>query len=162
MALSARSRNVSHTSESPLPARILAIDYGRRRLGLAVSDELGVTAHTLPVIARTNRRMDMRRLREVVKEKRIEAILVGSPVHLSGAMSEMAEEAERFAARLKKELALPVELRDERLTSWQADQMSKELVHGKDAPIDSVAAAILLREYLDEARARRESRRASS
>lgn len=158
MVPSLHTRANAASAELQLRARILAIDYGRRRLGLAVSDEMGVTAHTLPVIERTNRRMDIRRLRELVKEKGITAILVGFPVHLSGRVSEMAEKAEKFAMHLKKELRLPVVLRDERLTSWEAEQMSEELglKRGKNAEIDSIAAAILLHEYLSEARSLRE------
>lgn len=153
MVSSIRARHTSNPAELPLCARILAIDYGRKRLGLAVSDELGVTAQTLPVIVRTNRRSDMRRLRELAKEKVIRLILVGSPVHLSGRMSEMAEEAGEFAARLRRELGLPVELRDERLTSWEAQKVVEQSKTGKNSEIDSVAAAIFLREYLEETRA---------
>lgn len=158
MPSSIHTRGHAGAAELPLHTRILAVDYGRRRLGLAVSDELGKIAQTLPVMLRTNRRMDVRRLRELVKQKGITAILVGLPVHLSGRVSEMAEEAGKFAERLAKELGLPVELRDERLTSWEAAQMSEELGvrRGKNTEIDSVAAAILLREYLSEARSQRE------
>jgi putative holliday junction resolvase len=158
MASSTRTRGTADHAELPVRAKILAIDYGRKRLGLAVSDELGLTAHTLPVIVRTNRGADMRRLRELAKEKVIRLIIVGSPVHLSGRMSEMAEEAEKFAARLEKELGLPVELRDERLTSWEAEEMARQSKASKNSEIDSVAAAILLREYLEEAHAVRTSK----
>ncbi|MGB6877238.1 MAG: Holliday junction resolvase RuvX [Candidatus Acidiferrales bacterium] len=141
------------------PARILAIDYGRRRIGLAISDELGLTAQPLATMERKNRREDLRRLRDLAKTNGVRAILVGSPVHLSGRRSEMAEEAARFAGRVQEELGLPVELRDERLTSWEAAQMAGELGMGKNADIDSLAAAILLREYLGEAQSRRKSKR---
>lgn len=154
MNSSPRTRARPAPAESPLRARILAVDYGRRRLGLAVSDELGEIAQTLPVMPRTNRRMDIRRLRELVKAKKVAAIVVGFPVHLSGALSEMAQEAERFAGHLEKELRLPVTLRDERLTSWEAAETADELGIARNEPIDSVAAAILLREYLNEAHPR--------
>lgn len=100
----------------------------------------------------------MRRLRELAKEKVIQLILVGSPLHLSGRTSEMAEEAAKFAERVEKELGLPVELRDERLTSWEAEQMTGQSKTGKNSEIDSVAAAILLREYLEEVRTLRKSK----
>ncbi|MHB8411097.1 MAG: Holliday junction resolvase RuvX [Candidatus Acidiferrales bacterium] len=139
----------------------MAIDYGRRRIGLAVSDELGITAAPLATLKRKNRREDIRRLREIARKHTITFLIVGSPVHLDGHAGEMAEEASRFAARLQKELGLPVKLRDERLTSWEAGQMLKETAgrKRKNASVDSVAAAILLREYLDENR-RRESAKA--
>ncbi|MFZ0639602.1 MAG: Holliday junction resolvase RuvX [Candidatus Acidiferrales bacterium] len=151
--------NVPSAQSSPKPARILAIDYGQRRIGLAISDELGVTAQPLATMERKNRRADLRRLSDLVRKNGVGVILVGSPVHLSGQRSEMAEEAARFAARVQKELRLPVELRDERLTSWEAAQMVGESGMGKNAGIDSLAAAILLREYLDEAQSRRKSKR---
>lgn len=139
------------TSSSSKPARILAIDYGTRRIGLAISDELGITAQPLPVLERKNRRTDIARLRDIVKQNGVATILVGLPVHLSGEQSEMAAEAAQFAARIQKELGLSVKLKDERLTSWEAEQLVIELDFQKNAGIDSLAAAILLREYLDEA-----------
>jgi len=132
-------------------ARILAIDYGRRRIGLAVSDELGITAVPVATLERTNRQEDIRRLREVARKYKITLIIIGSPLHLAGHAGEMAKEAARFASRIKKELGLPVELRDERLTSWEAEQTLKENTGRKSnkTHLDSVAAAILLRDFLD-------------
>lgn len=137
--------------------RILALDYGRRRIGLAISDELGVTAQPLPVLLRRNRREDLSRLREIASANGVARILVGLPLHLSGRRGEMAEEASRFAARLRKELALPVEQLDERLTSWEAEQLAKESHHAKNADLDSISAAILLREYLESSQRSNES-----
>lgn len=151
MVSSTRSTaNSSHTPSSSKHLRILAIDYGRRRIGLAISDELSLTEQPLAAIERKNRRTDLSRLRDLVKQNGVGAILIGLPLHLSGEQSEMATEATRFADRLQKELRLPVKLRDERLTSWEAKQMAAELGLRKNADIDSLAAAILLREYLDE------------
>jgi len=129
----------------------LAIDYGRRRIGLAVSDELGITAVPVATLERKNRQEDIRRLREVARKYKITLIIVGSPLHLAGHAGEMAKEAARFASRIKKELGLPVELRDERLTSWEAEQTLKENSgrKSKKTHLDSVAAAILLRGFLD-------------
>jgi putative Holliday junction resolvase len=141
---------------SPLPsapplARVLAIDYGKRRIGLAVSDELGITAVPLAPLERKNRQEDIRRLREIARKYKITLILVGLPLHLAGHAGEMANESARFASRIQKELGLPVELRDERLTSWEAERTLKENAGRKrgNASVDSVAAAILLRDYLD-------------
>lgn len=139
------------------PARILAIDYGRRRIGLAISDELGVIAQPLATIERKNRRADLQRLRDLVKRNEVRAILVGFPIHLNGKSSEMAEEAARFAAVIREALKLPVELRDERLTSWEAEQMAEELGFKKKADLDSLSAAILLREYLNDSASRKKS-----
>jgi putative Holliday junction resolvase len=150
-----------------LPAeRILAIDYGRRRIGLAISDPARVTARPLATLERKNRRDDTRRLREVVREHGVRRILVGHPVHLDGRPSEMAAEAERFARRVEKEFRLPVELVDERLSSWEAGEVlasqgkSRSSRTQKAAPagtrrkkvqhtLDAVAAAVILRDYLE-------------
>ena len=132
--------------------RVLAIDYGRKRIGLALSDELGMTAQPLVTLARTNRQNDFRRLRELCRTHEVAQIVVGHPVHMSGEAGTMADEAGRFAARLKKELGIPVELLGERLTSWEAQQMFAEVKPSsrrKRGPLDEIAAAILLREYLE-------------
>lgn len=161
-----------------LPRRVLAIDYGRRRIGLAVSDELRLTAQPLATLERENRAADLRRLREIARRNGVRLILVGHPLRLDGSAGEMASEVERFAARIGKALGIPVELVDERLTSWEAQQTvaatrarsrhgnagahklpgaAKTMAHrprrshaaGQRGAIDSVAAAVLLREYLE-------------
>lgn len=134
--------------------RILALDYGRKRIGVAVSDELGITAQPLLTLVRKNRRDDTSRLRAICRNHQVARILVGHPLHISGQAGEMALEAARFAERIQKELGIVVELADERLTSWEAQQLMAEsnstsrrkrgTVH-----LDDVAAAILLRGYLD-------------
>jgi putative Holliday junction resolvase len=137
------------------PPRILAIDYGRKRIGLALSDELAITAQPLDVLIHQNRRDDIRRLREICRKHGVRFILVGHPLHITGEAGEMAAEAARFAARLRKELGVEVELADERLTSWEAKQTIVEINSAgdrKNAPVDAIAAAILLREYLDKKR----------
>jgi putative Holliday junction resolvase len=132
--------------------RILAVDYGRRRIGLALSDELGTTAQPFLTILRTNRRDVMRRLREICAKHHVARIVVGHPLHITGEAGEMAAEAARFAARLSKELSIETELFDERLTSWEAKQMmaeTKSSPRRKGEPIDAIAAAVLLRDYLE-------------
>ena len=145
-----------HSSAAAKSARILAIDYGRRRIGLAVSDELGITAVPAATLERKNRQEDIRRLREIARQYKITLIIIGSPLHLAGHAGEMAKEASRFASRIQKELGLPVQLRDERLTSWEAEQTLKENSgrKSKKMHLDSVAAAILLRDFLDDHRSR--------
>jgi putative holliday junction resolvase len=135
--------------------RILAIDYGRKRIGLALSDEMGLTAHPLETLLRTNRRNDIRHLREVCREHAVGQIIVGHPLHMTGEAGEMAQEASRFAARLEKDLGIGVFLVDERLTSWEAEQLmadSGSKSRRKSKHVDDVAAAVLLRDYLNQAR----------
>jgi len=140
---------------------VLAIDYGRRRLGLAISDEMQLTARPLQTLTRTNRRNDLRRLREMARENAVALIVVGHPLNMDGSAGEMAEETARFAARIRKELGLPVELADERLSSWEAEQMDAAGVHGKrrGGSVDEVAAAIILRGYLERERSHGKERR---
>ncbi|MGB0034688.1 MAG: Holliday junction resolvase RuvX [Candidatus Acidiferrales bacterium] len=136
--------------------RILAIDYGRKRVGLALSDELGLTAQPHATLVRTNRRNDLRRLREICLQHSVGHIVVGHPLHMNGKAGEMADEAVRFAVRLHKELGIEVELVDERLTSWEAEQTLTETNSSprrKRSSIDDVAAAVLLRDYLERRRA---------
>jgi len=135
------------------PPRILAMDYGRKRIGLALSDELGLTARPLLTLARTNRRDDLRRLREICRKHSVKRILVGHPLHMTGEAGTMAEEAAHFAARIQKALGIEAELADERLTTWEAAQMmaeTKSRSARKRGSIDDVAAAILLRGYLQQ------------
>lgn len=150
---------------APNAGRILAIDYGRKRVGLALSDELGLTSRPLTTLARTNRRDDLRRIRLLVREHQVRAIVVGLPLRLDGTTGEMALEVQRFATRLTKELGLPVEMMDERLTSWEAGEIPLAGNRGRTAapagkanrnaakseekvPRDDVAAALILRDYL--------------
>ena len=151
---------------------ILAIDYGKKRLGLALSDEFGLTCRPYATWTRMNRRRDLARLRELVRVQGVRLIVIGLPLRLDGAPSEMSQEAKSFAARIEKALGLPVEMMDERLTSWEARETfasvgSKPRARrgssgpgeaNKRTPLDNIAAAIILRDYLDRARARTGSR----
>lgn len=128
----------------------MALDYGRRRIGVAVSDELGLIARPLATMERTNRRRDMGRLREMAREQGAVRVVVGHPLEMDGGVGEMARETERFAERVAKELGLEVELVDERLTSWAAEEAIAE-TRGRGrrrVAMDDVAAAVLLRDYL--------------
>jgi putative Holliday junction resolvase len=150
MALTSRDSDSPATSREK--GRVLAIDYGRRRIGLALSDERRMTARPLATLERTNRRNDLRRLRELARRHEVRQIVVGWPLHLDGAAGEMAEEAARFARRIEKELGLPVELVDERLTSWAAQDAARERRRSggkRGASVDALAAALILEDYLE-------------
>ena len=144
---------------------ILAVDYGHERIGLAIADTNAKMAQPLGVLERVNRNEDMRRLREIVREHGVKLIIVGLPLRLEGTRGEMAEEAERFARRVRKQLCVPVELVDERLTSWEAERLLEETQGrflnadkargGKrkkasaKTTVDAIAAAVILKEYLN-------------
>jgi putative Holliday junction resolvase len=116
----------------------------------------------LTTLERINRNEDMRRLRELVREHNVKLMVVGLPLLLDGTRGEMAEEAERFAQRARKQIGVPVEMMDERLTSWEAerlleeefgkkyhDETEKKKRTAEEKPtVDSVAAAVILREFL--------------
>ena len=137
-------------TSSGVPSRaVLAIDYGRRRLGLALSDALGVTARPLAIWERTNRRADLARIRDLCRRHAVGRIVVGWPIRLDGTPGEMAREAAGFADRLRKHLGRPVDLADERLSSWEASQQLLESGSRRAGKlIDDVAAAVILRDYL--------------
>jgi putative holliday junction resolvase len=159
-----------HNRDAAGGGRVLAIDYGRRRLGLALSDEGRILARPLETLVRVNRRADLARLRQIVCEQDVGQLVVGLPLLLDGTAGEMAAEARGFAARIAKALGLPVALVDERLTSWEASEgrdrsPTKESfsgsrrargaargaaskAHGGPDGVDSLAAALILEEYL--------------
>jgi putative Holliday junction resolvase len=144
-------------------ARILALDYGRARIGLAIAGVDAALAQPLGTLDRINRNEDMRRLRELVREHGVRQIVVGLPLRLDGTRGDMAEEAARFGQRVHKQLGLPVEMVDERLTSWEAERLLEEhqgrTIHAAPSKkrkkenakpgVDAMAAALILREYLD-------------
>ena len=130
-------------------------------MGLALSDELQMTARPLAIWLRTNRRRDLARLRQLCKQHGVSCVVVGWPLHLDGRESPMAEEARQFAERIRKDLRLPVELADERLSSWEAEQTVAETSsrrrtspRGQRKSLDDVSAAVILRDYLSRAAAR--------
>jgi putative Holliday junction resolvase len=152
---------------APASAKILALDYGRKKIGLALADSEARIAEPQTTFERINRNEDMRRLREFARDHHVKQIVVGLPLRLDGTPGEMAEEATRFAERLRKQLSLPVELVDERLTSWEAERLLEEELgrrithtetrdgHRKSTrtsdgkyTVDAVAAMVILREYL--------------
>jgi putative holliday junction resolvase len=160
-------RALSPVADPSTPGVILAIDYGKKRLGLALSDEFGITSRPFATWTRINRRRDLARLRELVRLEKIRRIVVGLPLHLDGTPSEMSEEAKSFAMRVEKAIGLPVEMVDERLSSWEALETVAQMNSSKRPrsssghkepakknPIDDIAAAIILRDYLDRARTR--------
>lgn len=160
-------RALSVAPDPSTPGVILAIDYGKKRLGLALSDEFGITSRPFATWTRINRRRDLARLRELVGKEKIRRIIVGLPLHLNGTPSEISEEARSFGLRVEKAIGLPVEMVDERLSSWEAQETIALRDSGKRSrsaagrneskkanAIDDVAAAIILRDYLDRARTR--------
>ena len=149
---------------------ILAIDYGKKRLGLALSDEHGVTSRPYATWTRINRRRDLARLRELVRQESVRRIVVGLPLHLDGTQSEMSEEDEELCRARRKSSwysggndgraaeflgsapgAWPPANFNERARSDSSGRSAPK----KETPLDEIAAAIILRDYLDRMRSQK-------
>src|SRR5207253_3440788 len=152
------------SSPSASPGRILAIDFGMKRMGLAVSDALGITAQGLPTLERTRIADDVGRIRELIEEYSVARVVLGNPVGHSGNPTAMSGRVAEFAEKLRRRLGCPVELWDERLTSVEAGRMLRQSGMGtlkRKRAVDRVAATLLLQAYLDyHANERARSRKA--
>jgi putative Holliday junction resolvase len=134
------------------PGRILALDLGARRIGLALSDELGVTAQGLPTLRRSTRQQDIDKLYSLAVQHKIKRVVVGHPVNMNGSKGPKAHQAAQFANTLRKHLRLPAVLWDERLTTRQAQRVLRESGVGitkRAKAIDRMAAVLILQSYLD-------------
>jgi putative Holliday junction resolvase len=139
-------------SETLAAGRVLALDVGRRRIGLAVSDALGLTAQGLETLERTNSRADLDSLARLAAFWSAGLLLVGHPVKLSGEEGRQAEWVRQFAARLAAHIGLPVKLWDERLTTVEAERVLKQSgisIAKRARAKDRLAAVLLLQNYLD-------------
>ncbi len=135
--------------------RILALDLGKKRIGLAISDELGITAQGLETVERRGRRDDIEDLRQLAVMRGVTKILIGDPLHMSGDSSRQGDYTREFAGELERKTGLPVEFRDERWTSREAERTLRGsgVANGKrKATIDKLSAVILLQSYLDSMR----------
>jgi putative Holliday junction resolvase len=139
-------------SDAPQPyisGRVLALDVGKKRIGLAVSDELGITAQGIPTLQRTRIRDDLEKLRQIAAHWQIQLLLIGNPLHMRGTESRQSEYTREFAERLAAHLALPLIFWDERLTSAEAERMLRE----SGASLEERKKAVLLLEsYLENRR----------
>jgi putative pre-16S rRNA nuclease len=132
--------------------RVLAIDFGLRRFGLAVSDALGLTAQGLPTLERKRLQTDLDCLRALLEEYSVARVLVGHPLSKSGNETSMSAQVAEFAEKLRKRLNVEVQLWDERLTSSEANRMLRDSGMGLEKrrkAVDRVAATLLLQSYLD-------------
>lgn len=136
-------------------SRILALDLGQRRIGLALSDPSGSLAFPLGVIPRTHPERDMAAILSLVREEGVESIVVGLPLTLKGEVGEEAQAALAFRKELARQAGLPVETWDERLTTVAAEKSLIEAGVRREKrrlSRDSMAAALILQAYLDRAR----------
>ena len=132
--------------------RVLAIDFGMRRMGVAVSDALGITAQGLPTLLRTRLEDDLQKIQELTEEYSTERVIVGNPLGHGGGQTAMSRHAGEFAEKLRRRLSCPVDLWDERLTSKEANRALRQTGLSpakRQRAVDRVAATLLLQSFLD-------------
>jgi putative Holliday junction resolvase len=140
----------------------MALDYGTRRIGMAISDAGGTFAFPAGHIACKGRTRDLEALRAVISERGVRRIVVGHPIHMNGRVGDTARAAEKFANEVAKTTSLPVEMLDERWTSQQAERALAETRSGRkrrSRDVDAAAATLLLQNYLERAQNAPESDR---
>ena len=135
--------------------RILAIDYGSKGIGIAISDELQMMARPLTTIRRERMKMSeiYDRISSLVQENQAGELVVGMPLNMDGSRGDAAISVEKFIAKLKEKMEIPVFAVDERLTSHEADQILREMGVGereRRARSDEYAAMIILQDFLDQ------------
>ena len=134
------------------PGRILGIDYGRKRIGLAMSDPSQMMASTLKTVSDVNRDRVIEEISVTIEEHNISAIVLGKPLHMSGEKGEMVQEVENFANELGNSMNIPIFLWDERWTTARAERLLIETGHSPSKSrdkIDQLSAAYLLQNFLD-------------
>lgn len=142
--------------DSPKPfMSALGLDFGRKRIGVAGCDGTGLIATGITTIERTSFDRDVAQIRHLVHERQVQILVIGLPYSMDGSLGFQARQVQKFAKRLGKALNLPVEYMDERLTSFQAEQM---LIAENRSPsrhkglIDRKAACLILQQWLDSKR----------
>lgn len=132
--------------------RLLGLDYGEKRMGVAVCDELGLMAHGLPTILRKSKKYDMEILASLIKRHDIEKIVIGYPVRLDGTEGIQCEKVNRFAAVLEKTFSLPVIKWPETMSTKEAEEILMNSGFGwkkRKEKVDKLAAVLILQGYLD-------------
>jgi putative holliday junction resolvase len=137
--------------ESHVQKRVLGLDVGSRRIGVAVSDPLGITAQGLETIQRENKRRDFEVLARLMAQYEVREVVIGLPLRLSGAEGTQSEKMRRFADELKEKLGVTVHLWDERWTSTQANRLLRETdlsIEKRGKAVDRMAAILILQSWL--------------
>jgi putative Holliday junction resolvase len=152
MRAAAYNRAVAGEKKPPSVSRALALDIGSKRIGLAVTDELGITAQGLRTLDRTSRRHDLEVLKKIARKHNVTEVVIGRPLHMTGDQSVQSKRIEEFGKLVGESLGLPVHYIDERLTSWEANEildqekLSRTERKGK---VDQIAAVLILQAFLD-------------
>ena len=134
--------------------RLLALDYGTRRVGAALCDEMGIVVRPVPAIVNRGNRNLMEQIRRLVEQHGIEGLVIGLPLNMDGTAGESVSQATRFMKTLQSHLNLPLTAVDERLTTVEAAELWKNMSprqQKKYRSVDSLAAALILQRFLEEA-----------
>lgn len=132
--------------------RILGLDYGEKRIGLALSDEMGITAQGIPTLTRKSLEKDLEALGKIIRQFDVEKIVIGYPLRLDGSEGIQCEKVNRFAGILEERFALAVIKWDETLTTRRAEEILTEVKVSRKkrkAVVDKLAAMIILQDYLN-------------
>jgi putative holliday junction resolvase len=135
-----------------LVGRILGLDVGTRRIGVAISDPLGITAQGLETLQRSNKRRDFAVLENLIRQHDVREIVVGLPLRMSGAEGVQSGKMQAFAEELRKRFRLPVHLWDERLTSAEANRLLRETdlsIEKRAKAVDRMAAILILQGWME-------------
>jgi putative Holliday junction resolvase len=132
--------------------RVLGLDVGSKRIGIAISDELGITAQGLETLQRKNKKADFAALDLLIRKHCVREIVIGLPLRLSGAEGMQSEKMRDFAEELRERTQLPVHLFDERLTSAEANRVLRESnisISKRAAAVDRMAAVLILQAWME-------------
>jgi putative Holliday junction resolvase len=143
---------LSRTRRELPVGRVLGLDVGSRRIGVAVSDPLGITAQGLDTLQRTTKRRDFEHLQAVIQEYDVREIVVGLPLRMSGEEGIQSDKMLVFAEELRKRFRLPVHLWDERLTSVEANRLLRETdlsIEKRGKAVDRMAAVLILQGWME-------------
>jgi len=135
--------------------RVLALDVGARRIGLAISDPLGITAQGLETLHRKNKKYDLSYLHRIIRDYDVREIVVGLPLRMSGVEGIQAEKIQVFADDIRKHFKLPVHLWDERLTSAEANRLLRQTelsIEKRGQAVDRMAAILILQSWMENRR----------
>ncbi|MGB2877462.1 MAG: Holliday junction resolvase RuvX [Dehalococcoidales bacterium] len=130
--------------------RSLGLDIGDRWIGVAMSDPRGILASPLTIIDRTDEPSDINAILAIIDQNQVGAVVVGLPLSMKGSIGSQAEKVQGFTQELSEHTKIPIEYRDERLTTVEAQRLMKMTKKGRKDRDDAVAAALILQEYLDE------------
>ncbi len=137
--------------------RILGLDIGDSRIGVALSDPQGILASPVTIINRTGGKSDTGAITDIARQNQVERIIVGLPLSMNGSLSKQAEKVKNFIAELCRETEVPVEFRDERLSTVSVKRMVRGFKKtDRGTRYDAMAAALILQSYLDEALQKKE------